>query len=208
MASRLPEEPADKEILYIVEGQRYIISDAEKVQQALANALDEVTIEGTEVKTLIQRIVERVRILMYTHYKTIKRETKLLEKAVLGRIQLRKRITESISRILKIVDGDPSSEEAEAGARKLNNETVELKRLTLDEAALTLIKRKGMNDEDFRKDRDLGRDRQMRVNSALDKAVRWVDQIPARDDGTEVELSLLTSENVPEVDEEYDNTII
>ena len=35
-----------------------------------------------------------------------------------------------------------------------------------------------------------------------------MDQIPAREDGTEVEFSLLTSENVPEVDEEYDNTII
>ena len=104
-----------------MEGQRYTISDAEEAQEAqeapLANALDEVTIEGAEEKILTLRIVERVKILMDTHYKTIKREMKLREKAVLLRTQLRKRITESIRRILRIVDGDPTSEEAKAGIK-------------------------------------------------------------------------------------------
>ena len=174
----------------------------------MTNALNEVGIEGTEEETLIQRIMERVRILMETHYWTIKGESKLREKAVLLRGQIRKQITEFLKRILELVEEDPNSKEAVAQARILNNETVEPQRLTLDKTALTLIIRKDMSDDDFKKDRDLRRERQERVNSALEKAVRWVDQIPALEDGTVLELSLLTSCDVPEVDEEYDNTII
>ena len=208
MASKLPEETAD---IYILEGWCYNISNAEEAQEAqeaLANALNEVIIEGAEEKTLTQKIVERIRILMERHYGTIKRESKLREKAVLLRGQIRKRITESLKRILELVEEDPRSQKAVAQARILNNETVELQRLTLDEAAITLIICNDMSDEDFQKDRDLRRERQGRINSALEKAVRWVDQIPAQEDGTVLELSLLTSGNVPEVDKECDNTII
>ena len=67
------------------------------------------------------------------------------------------------------MDNYPTSKEAVAQARNLNNETVELQRLTLDKAALTLIIRKNMSDDDFKKDREL---RKERVNSALDKAMQ------------------------------------
>ena len=170
------------------------------------DALNEVRMEGTEEEdTLIPKIVDRVRILMDTHYGTIKRESKLREKALLLRGQIRKRITEALKRILDLVDNDLTSKEAVARARNLNNETVELQRLTLDEAALTLIIRKNMSDDDFKKDREL---RKERINSALDKATRWIEKIPALEDGTALELSLLTSNNVPDVDEEYDASFV
>ena len=85
---------------------------------------------------------------------------------------------------------------------------MELQRLRLDEAALTLIIRKYMSDDDFKKDRELRKERQERVNSALDKAMRWVEKIPALEDGTVLKLSLLTLNNFPDVDEEYDASIV
>ena len=107
--------------IYILKGQCYNISDADEAQEALTVALNEVRVEGTEEETLIQRIIDRVRILMETHYGEIKRESKLREKAILLRGQIRKRITESLKRVLDLVDNDPTSEEAVTQARNLNN---------------------------------------------------------------------------------------
>ena len=135
MASKLPEETPEK--FYILEGKRFIISDAKEAQEALMDAINEVEIEGTDEETLIPKIVERVKILMDTHYGRIKRESKLRDKAIQLRGQIRRRITEILNRISDMVDSDPTSEEAATRARRLNSETVELQRLTLDEAALT-----------------------------------------------------------------------
>ena len=126
--------------------------------------------EGTEKKTLIKKIVERVQVIMATHYGTITKDEKLRERAVQLRTTLRKRITDSMKKILEILEQDPTSKDAGKYAILLNGETVELQRLNLDETALTLIIRKDMTDSEYKKDRDLRKDRQERVNTALRKA--------------------------------------
>ena len=65
-----------------------------------------------------------------------------------------------------------------------------------------------MSDNEYKKDRDLRKDRQERVNTALRKAAQWIEKIPPLADRRALELSLLTSKNVPEIDEEYDMTIV
>ena len=119
-----------------MEGKRYIISEAEGAYEAMMTALDEVQIEGTEEKTLIKKIVERVQVIMATHYGTITKEEKLRERAVQLRTTLRKRITDSMKKILEILEQDPTSKDADKYATLLNGETVELQRLNLDETAL------------------------------------------------------------------------
>ena len=206
MASNVPEEPEDD--FYVMEGKRYIISEAEVAFEAMLKALDEIKMEGTDDKTLMKRIIERVQVIMATHYGTITKDEKLKERAVQLRSTIRKRITESMKRILEIIEMDPTSKDAGNYAIRLNGETVELQRLNLDETALTLIIRKDMTDGEFKKDRELRKDRQERVNTALRKAAQWIEQIPPTEDGKALELSLLTSKEVPEIDEEYDMTIV
>ena len=65
---------------------------------------------------------------MATHYGEIKRESKLKEKAIQLRGQIRKRITEALRRILEVVESDTTSEEAAEKSQNLSNETVELQR--------------------------------------------------------------------------------
>ena len=65
-----------------------------------------------------------------------------------------------------------------------------------------------MTDDDFKKDREARTKRQENVNSTLIKAMKWIRKKPEQEDGTVLELSLLTSNNVPDVDEEYDATIV
>ena len=206
MASNVPEEPEDD--FYVMEGKRYIISEAEVAYEAMLKALDEVKMEGTDDTTLMKRIIERVQVIMATHYGTITKDEKLRDRAVQLRTTLRKRITESMKKILETIEMDPTSKDAGNYAIRLNGETVELQRLNLDETALTLIIRKDMTDSEFKKDRELWRDRQERVNTALRKAAQWIEQIPPMEDGRALELSLLTSKEVPEIDEDYDMTIV
>ena len=85
---------------------------------------------------------------------------------------------------------------------------VELQRLSLDETVLKLILRKDMSDGDLKWDRKLRVERHERVNRTLDKAIRWVVEIPTIEDGTVLKLSMLASKDVPPTDHEYDNTII
>ena len=203
MASKQPEEG-----FYILEGNRYTISEAESAYESMIKALDEVKIEGTDERTLISKIVERVQVIMATHYGTISRESKLRKRAIQLRTQLRKTITENMKRILEIIEQDPAGEDAVEYAILLNGETVELQRLNLDETTLTLIIRKDMTDSEYKKDRDLRKDTQERVNTALRKAAQWIEQIPPLADGRVLELSLLTSKNVPDIDEEYEATIV
>ena len=75
MASNQPEEPEEE--FYIMEGKRYIISEAEGAYEAMMKALDEVKMEGTEERTLMKKIVERVQVIMVTHYGTISKDEKL-----------------------------------------------------------------------------------------------------------------------------------
>ena len=207
MATKTPEE--EPEGFYVMEGKRYTISDAEMAYEEMIQALDEIKIEGVDEQALIAEVIKRVQVIMATHYGDIStEEEKLKAKAVQLRSQLRRRITEKMKTILEILEMDPTDKDSAAQAVRLNGETVELQRLNLDETALTLIMRKDMPDSEFKRDRELRKDRQERVNTALRKAGQWVEQIPPLSDGSVLQLSLLTSENVPDIDEDYDATII
>ena len=98
----------------------------------MMKALDEIQMEGTDERTLMKRIVERVQVLMATHYGTISKEEKLKERAVQLRSTLRKRITDIMKKILEILEKDPTDKDASNYVTILNGETVELQRLNLD----------------------------------------------------------------------------
>ena len=193
-----------------MEGTRYNISDAVETFSELEAILNEVILEVGDKTTQIQRIVERVKTLMSTHYGQIIYilKEKLKEKVKALRTQLRKRMNVVQSRILEILESDPRDDDSIPKARILNTETVELQRLSLDETVLTLILRKDMSDDELTRDRELRVERNERANRTLERAIRWVEEIPTLEDGTVLELSLLASEDVPPTEEEYDNTII
>ena len=81
--------------------------------------LNEVPLEVGDKATEIQRIVGRVQVLMSTHYGKINRESKLKEKVKALRTQIKKRMTESQSRILEIVELDPRDDDSTSKARVL-----------------------------------------------------------------------------------------
>ena len=89
--------------LYILEGKRYNISNAAEALNILATPVDEVTVEISDKSMEMNRIVERVQILTATHCETIKRESKLREKANALQTQVRRRMTETQTRILEMV---------------------------------------------------------------------------------------------------------
>ena len=141
--------------IYFLKGTRYNISDAIQTFSHMASAINEVSLEVGNKSTKIQRVVERVQTLMATHYGQIKRESKLREKAKNLRTQIRKQMTEIQSKVWETIEMDPRDVEAVSKARILNDLTVELQRLSLDETAITLIIRKDMSYEELKKDQEL-----------------------------------------------------
>ena len=194
--------------VYFVEGKRYNISDAVETFPELEAIINEVMLEVGDKDTETQRIVERIKIFMTTSLGDIKKESKLQKRAKQLRGQLRKRITITQSRILELLEADPKDEDAVAQARKINTETVELQRLSLDETALTLIIRKDMTDDELTRDRELRAERHERINRTLERAALWLEEVPTQEDGRELELSMLASDSVPQTDNEYDDSIL
>ena len=174
----------------------------------MAEAINEIALDVGDKETELPRIVDRVQTLMSTHYGTIKRESKLREKAKNLRTLIWRRMTENQSKFWEIIGLNPREKGAVAQAKVLNKITLELQRLSLDETALTLIIRKNMSDEEIKQDKELRAERHAKANRVLNEAAGWVDSIPALQDGTQLELSVLTSETVPPIDDEYDTTII
>ena len=168
MASNQPEEEPE-EGFYVMEGKRYTISEAEVAYEAMMEAINEVKMEGIDERTLMTEVVKRIQVIMATHYGSISKDEKLKERAIQLRSQLRKRITESMKKILEILEKDPTSKDAGNDATLLNGETVELQRLNLDETALTLIIRKDMTDNEFKKDRDLRKGQARKSKYGLEK---------------------------------------
>ena len=75
--------------IFILEGTRYNISDAEETLSELEAILNEVILEVGDKPTEIQRIIDRIKAFMSTSLGAIKRESKLKEKVKALRIQLR-----------------------------------------------------------------------------------------------------------------------
>ena len=194
--------------IFVVEGRRYNITDVVETFAELEAILNETILEVGDKSTETQRIIERVKAFMSTSLGAIRKEYKLKDKVKKLRKALRKRITDTQSIILELVEADPKEEDAVNQARKINTATVELQRLMLDETALTLLLRKDMTDGELTRDRELRAERQERVNRTLEKAMSWLAEIPMQEDGTELELSQLESEIVPHEDEEYDDSIM
>ena len=65
-----------------------------------------------------------------------------------------------------------------------------------------------MSDDELTRDRELRAERHERANRTLEKASRWVEEIPTLADGTDLELSMLASDTSPPINEEYDESII
>ena len=204
----MAEGGPDRTPIDIIEGKRYNISDAVERHAELEAILNEVNLEVGDKSTETQRIIERIKAFMMTSLGEVIKESKLRVRAKKIRTQLRKRITETQSRILELLEADPLAEDAEAQARRINTETLELQRLTLDDTALTLIIRKDMTDGELTRDRELRAERQMIANRTLERAALWLGEVPALEDGRELELSMLASETAPQADNEYDDSIL
>ena len=194
--------------VFFLEGKRYNISDAVETFADLEAILNEVILEVGDKSTETQRIIERVKGFMLTSLGAIRKESKLRDRVKQFRTQLRKRITNLQSRILELVEADVKDDDAVAQARRVNTETLELQRLSLDETALTLILRKDVTDNELTRDRDLRAERQERINRTLERAFAWLEEVPTQEDGRELELSMLESDTVPHTDNEYDDSIM
>ena len=122
---------------------------AKRLSICCLNSLREVLPDTGQRVTDMGRIVDRVQTLMSTNFRDIRSPRKLKKKAKSLRTTLRRRITELSKKILpKLEEIDPPQAEVGAKIEALNEATIELQRLLTDEAALTLILRRDMIDEE------------------------------------------------------------
>ena len=106
------------------------------------------------------------------------------------------------------MEADPRDDDVVAQARRINTETLELQRLSLDETTLTLILKKDMSDNELTRDRELRAERQERINRTLERASTWLEEVPTQEDGRDLELSMLALDTVPHTDSEYNDSIM
>ena len=138
--------------VYLLEGKIFSISkDSQETMRMLADQIREALPDTGQRATDMERIVDRVQTLMTTNFREIKGAKELKDKIKSLRTNLRRRITEFSQRILPMVEErDPAENDVAAMISALNKATVELQRLITDEAALTLILRRDMKqDETF-----------------------------------------------------------
>ena len=142
------EEPVSS--VYVLAGKAFSISkDSQKTIDMLSEQLREALPDTGQRLTDMGRIVDRVQTLMSTNFRDIRSPRKLKEKAKSLRTTLRRRITELSKKILpKLEEIDPPQAEVGAKIEALNEARIELQRLLTDEAALTLILRRDMTDDE------------------------------------------------------------
>ena len=161
--------------------------------------------------TDMERIVDRVQTLMATNFRDIKGAKKLKDKVKGLRTSLRKRITELLSRsILPMVETqDPPKDNVENLISALNSRTatIELQRLLMDEAALTLILRRDMAPDETIIDVARKKDRVDVANSLIQQARVWVSKFRPGEGSPSERLQVLGSAGVTEVDADYDTSV-
>ena len=154
------------------------------------------------------RVVDRVQTLMSTNFRDIKSSKKLKEKVKSLRDNLRRRITELSKKILpRLEEVDPPKAELSVKITALNEATVELQRLLTDEAALTLILRRDMSEDEKEVDVIRRKDRIEVANSLIQQSRVWVKQYGPGEGSPGGKLLVLGSEGVAEVDVDYDMSV-
>ena len=136
--------------VYMLEGKYFSISkESQETIQLLSDQLREALPDTGQRTTDMEKIIDRVQILMATNFKDIKAAKRLKDKVKSLRTTLRKRITEMNNRILPMIEiRDPTGDGVEDMISALNEAVVELQRLLIDEAATTLILRRDMTPEE------------------------------------------------------------
>ena len=201
------EEPVSS--VYVLAGKVFSISkDSQKTIDMLSEQLREALPDTGQRLTDMGRIVDRVQTLMSTNFRDIRSPRKLKEKAKSLRTSLRRRITELSKKILpKLEEIDPPQAEIGAKIEALNEATVELQRLLTDEAALTLILRRDMPDDEAAVDVARRKDRVEVANSLIQQSRVWVNEYGPGEGNPGGKLLVLGSEEVAEVDEDYDTSV-
>ena len=201
------EEPVSS--VYVLAGKAFSIAkDSQKTIDMLSEQLREALPDTGQRVTDMGRIVDRVQTLMSTNFRDIRRPSKLKEKAKSLRTNLRRRITDLSKKILpKLEEIDPPPAEVGAKIEALNEATIELQRLLTDEAALTLILRRDMTDDDTVVDVARRKDRVEVANSLIQQARVWVKEYGPGESNPGGKLLVLGSADVAEVDEVYDTSV-
>ena len=195
--------------VYLLEGKVFSISkESQETIKMLSDQLREALPDTGQRLTDMGRVVDRVQTLMSTNFRDIKSSKKLKEKVKSLRVNLRRRITELSKKILpRLEEVDPPKAELSSKITALNEATVELQRLLTDEAALTLILRRDMSEEETEVDVIRRKDRIEVANSLIQQSRVWVKQYGPGEGSPGGKLLVLGSEGVAEVDVDYDTSV-
>ena len=137
------------------------------LSEQIREALPDTGQRATDMK----RIIDRVQTLMATNFRDIKGAKRLKDKVKGLSTNLRKRITELSQRILPMVETqDPARDDVENMISALNEATVELQRLLMDEAARTVILRRDMAPDETIMNVARRKDRIDEANSLIQQA--------------------------------------
>ena len=203
------EEDESVTSIYLFEGKAFSISmESQEVIDVLTNQLKEALSDTGQRATNMEMIVDRVQTLMAKNFRDIKGTKKLKDKVKGLRTNLRKRITALNTRILPMLEvRNLASHLVAAMITTLKESTMELQRLMTDEAALTLILRKDMNEDDRSIDAALRKDRIDISNDLIRQARLWVEDYGPGEGSPGGRLNVLGSAGVSEVDTAYDTAV-
>ena len=192
--------------VYLLEGKIFSISkDSQESMRMLADQIREALPDTGQRATDMERIVDLVQTLMTTNFRDIKGAKKFKDKVKGPRTNRRHKITELSQRILPMVEvRDPAGNDIAAMISALNEATVELQRLMTDEAALTLILRRDMKQEETIVDVARRKERIDVANSLIQQARGNFGPGEGSPGG---KLQVLGSAGVTEIDVDYDTSV-
>ena len=195
--------------VYMLEGKYFSTSkDSQETIKMLTDQISEALPDTGQRMTDTKKIIDRVQTLMSTNFRDIKGAKRLKEKVKGLRTNLRRRITELKQRVLSMVEiQDPTGEGVEDIISALNEAMVELQRLLMDEAALTLILRRDMPPEETILDAVKRKERIDVANSLIQQAREWVGKFGPGGDNPRGRLQVLGSAGVTEIDGAYDTLV-
>ena len=195
--------------IYLLEGKMFSISkESQEAIDVLTDQLKEALPDTGQRVTNMERIVDRVQTLMATNFRDIKGAKKLKDKVKGLRTNLRRRITELSAKILPMLEvRSPARDDVVSMINVLNESTVELQRLMTDEAALTLILRRDMKEDEKSLDVIRRKDRIVVANDLIQQARIWVKDFGPGEGSPGGRLTVLGSAGVMEVDEAYNTSV-
>ena len=194
------EEPIN--YVFLLKGRAFSISkDSQETIKVLFDQLREALPDTGQRTTDMRRIVDRVQTPMSTNFRGIKSAPRLKEKVKILRTNIRRRITELSKKILpRVEETDPPQAGVVDKVTALSEDTIELQRLITDEAALTLILRRNMSEDELTVDVARRKDRIEVANSLIEQSRIWVSNYGPGEDTPGGRLLVLGSQGVLEVD--------